>query len=99
MTSNADLTKRERETLELLAQGFTMGEAADAMGVAQKTVATYSYRLYSKIGVHDRTRLAHYALFHRIVGNVFAEVTKAGSRLDERRQRSSGFGSSLEIGR
>lgn len=73
MTPNLNLTKRERETLALLAQGLTMAEAADAMGVSFKTVSTHSYRLYSKIGVHDRTRLAHYALHHGIVENVFAE--------------------------
>lgn len=76
MNLNVNLTKREREVLELLAQGLTLAEAADAMGVSQKTAGTHSYRLYAKIGVHDRTRLAHYALHHGIVANVFAEATK-----------------------
>ena len=99
MTHNIHLTKRERQALELLSQGLTMSATADAMGVARKTVATYSYRLYSKIGVHDRTRLAHYALHHGLVGNVFAEATKADSRSDERWQRASALGLSLGIGR
>lgn len=68
------LTKRERETLTLLAQGHTIPEAAELMGVSVKTVKSHAHNLHGKLDIHDRARLVHYALHHGLVENVYAEV-------------------------
>lgn len=69
-----NLTKRECETLTLLAEGHTIPEAAELMGVSVKTVKSHSYNLQVKLDIHDRATLVHYALHHGLATNVYAEV-------------------------
>ena len=49
-----DLSKRENEVLELLAQGHTYKHIADAMKVGMATVSTYTRRIYEKLQVNAR---------------------------------------------
>jgi DNA-binding NarL/FixJ family response regulator len=51
-----ELSKREAEVLGLLAQGYLCKEIAEAMGVSQHTVSTYSRRIYEKLHVHSRAQ-------------------------------------------
>ncbi|HEU5080830.1 MAG TPA: response regulator transcription factor [Opitutaceae bacterium] len=48
------LSKRETEVLELLAQGHTYKHIADAMNVSLATVSTYARRIYEKLQVNSR---------------------------------------------
>lgn len=50
-----DLSKREREILELLAAGFRYKEIADKLFLSIETVRTYIRDIYSKLHVHSRT--------------------------------------------
>jgi DNA-binding NarL/FixJ family response regulator len=50
-----DLTKREREILELLAAGFRYKEIADKLFLGVETVRSYIRDIYSKLQVHSRT--------------------------------------------
>ena len=50
------LTSREREVLELLAQGFYYKEIADSLHITVPTVSTYVRRIYDKLHVHSRAR-------------------------------------------
>jgi DNA-binding NarL/FixJ family response regulator len=52
------LTPRERDVLELLAQGQTNGEIADALVVAVATVKFHVEHIIAKLGVADRTQAA-----------------------------------------
>jgi DNA-binding NarL/FixJ family response regulator len=49
------LTQRERETLELLAEGYLYKEIASRMGVRTSTVHEFIKHIYEKLHVHSRS--------------------------------------------
>ncbi len=51
----ANLSPREQEVLDLLAQGLIYKEIADRLGVSYETVHTYIRRIYEKLQVRTRT--------------------------------------------
>ena len=51
----ANLADREREVLDLLAQGLMYKEIADKLGIGFETVRTYVRRIYEKLQVRSRT--------------------------------------------
>jgi DNA-binding NarL/FixJ family response regulator len=55
------LTVREREVLALVAEGYTNIRIAQDLGIAEKTVKTHLTRVFSVLGVTDRTQAALYA--------------------------------------
>jgi DNA-binding NarL/FixJ family response regulator len=61
-----EFTKREREVLKLLVQGFPNREIARAMGVDEGTIKAHVGRLMRKLGVANRTALTMQALERRI---------------------------------
>jgi DNA-binding NarL/FixJ family response regulator len=63
------LTRREREVLELLSQGYRQSEIASALVVSPTTVATHIQRVLKKLGVHDRAQAVALAL-HGTVGKL-----------------------------
>lgn len=48
------IAPREREILELLAQGYLQKEIADQLGISFSTVRTLTGRIYEKLHVHSR---------------------------------------------
>ena len=56
------LTLREREVLQLVAEGKTAKEIANALGVTAKTAEVYRSRLKSKLDVHDTAGLVRCAI-------------------------------------
>lgn len=52
------LTRREREVLQLLAQGMTNREIAGHLNVSVGTVKVHVERIISKLGASDRTQAA-----------------------------------------
>ena len=50
-----NLSPREQEVLDLLAQGFLYKEIADRLSVSYETVHTYIRRIYEKLQVRTRT--------------------------------------------
>jgi two-component system, NarL family, response regulator LiaR len=59
-----DLTERELEVLEHIAQGLTNREIAEKMVISEKTVKTHVSNLLDKLDLEDRTRAAIWALKH-----------------------------------
>jgi DNA-binding NarL/FixJ family response regulator len=53
---SVDLTPREREVLELLAQGYLYKEIADSLQISVPTVNTHIRRIYEKLHVQSRGR-------------------------------------------
>ena len=51
----AGLSRRERQVLDLLSRGLTVGQAASRLGLSPRTVESHVAKLYRKLGV--RTRL------------------------------------------
>jgi DNA-binding NarL/FixJ family response regulator len=62
----ADLTAREREVLELLADGLANKQIARKLGISEKTVKTHLTSVFQRIGVTDRTQAALWAQRNRI---------------------------------
>ena len=58
------LSGREKEVLEMLAEGFLVKEIADKLGVGFGTVRTYVRRVYEKLHVRSRAQaVAKYTHF------------------------------------
>ncbi len=51
-----DLTRRERELMDLLVQGLTNGQIAAQLVLSEKTVKNHLNHVYAKLGVGHRTQ-------------------------------------------
>lgn len=56
------LTDREREILQLVAEGRTNREIADRLFISVKTVLRHRTNIMEKLGFHNRTELVKYAI-------------------------------------
>ncbi len=62
-----ELTRRERQVLELIAAGYSNKRIALELGIAEKTVKTHVGHLLAKLGVADRTQAALLAVRRGLV--------------------------------
>jgi DNA-binding NarL/FixJ family response regulator len=51
----SELSEREQQVLDLLAQGLIYKEIADKLAISYETVHTYIRRIYEKLQVRTRT--------------------------------------------
>lgn len=56
------LTKREREVLQLLAEGKTIKQIADNLFISAKTVETHKQNMMNKLSVYNLPELVKYAI-------------------------------------
>ena len=61
------LTSRQREVLQLLAEGKSMKEVASTLNLTPRTVAFHKYRMMERLGVGSSAELVQYAVKHHIV--------------------------------
>lgn len=61
------LSPREREILQLVAEGKTSQEIGERLSISSKTVDTYRSRLMHKIGVRDMAGLVRFAIQHGVI--------------------------------
>ena len=62
-----NLTARELEVLELIAEGLINKEIAKRLYISEKTVKNHVSNIFRKINVSDRTQAAIYAFKHNIM--------------------------------
>jgi DNA-binding NarL/FixJ family response regulator len=55
------LTVRQREILQLIAEGHTMKETARILSLAPRTVAFHKYRIMENLGIDNSAELVRYA--------------------------------------
>ena len=60
------LTKREREVLRLLAEGYTNKDVANALSISVKTAEAHRANLYVKLDCHSIAELVKIALRHKL---------------------------------
>ena len=61
------LTAREREVLQLLAEGRNSKDVATALGISLKTVETHRANLMAKLDLHSLPALVRYAIRNKLV--------------------------------
>ncbi len=61
------LTQREREVLQLLAEGKATREIAEKLHVSAKTVATHRQNIMDKLDLHSVAQLTQYAISQGLV--------------------------------
>ncbi|GAA1419728.1 response regulator transcription factor [Agrococcus citreus] len=61
---HVELTLRERQILDLIAEGMTNRQIGDRLGLAEKTVKNYVSGLLDKLGFERRTQAAVYGAAH-----------------------------------
>lgn len=61
------LTTRQREVLQLLAEGHSMKQVASFLRVTPRTVAFHKYRLMEELGLKNNAGLIQYAMQHGLV--------------------------------
>jgi two-component system invasion response regulator UvrY len=62
------LSQREVQVLMMVAQGQGVHDISERLCLSSKTVSTYRYRLFEKLGVENDVELTRLAIRHGIVG-------------------------------
>lgn len=78
-----ELTEREREALEFIAQGLRNKEVAVAMGISIKTVEKHRQSVMNKLNIHESAGLTRYALAKGMVTKRAAGNSRTTSDADE----------------
>ena len=66
-TGSQKLTTRQREVLQLLAEGHSMKEAASLLDVTPRTVAFHKYRIMEELGIENNAELFQFAIKNGLV--------------------------------
>ncbi len=74
----ARLTRREREVLELVAQGLSNKEIAKALVITTNTVKRHLKSIFEKLGVHTRAAAAAKAISAGIPADVTSNAGNGG---------------------
>ena len=63
----AALTPRQREILQLLAEGLSAKESGSTLGISARTVEFHKYQMMERLDLHTSAELVHFAIKHGIV--------------------------------
>jgi two-component system, NarL family, nitrate/nitrite response regulator NarL len=61
------LSDREKEIVQLVAEGFRNREIGEKLFISEQTVKNHLHNIFDKLGVSDRLELALYAIHHRLI--------------------------------
>lgn len=67
VTSLDVLSARERQVLELVAQGFSNIDIGERLGLSHKTIARHRERIMKKLNLHSRTELVKFAIRTKLI--------------------------------
>jgi DNA-binding NarL/FixJ family response regulator len=62
------LTPRQREVLQLVAEGRTMKEVATALKISPRTAESHKYDIMQALGVDTTAELVQYAVRNKLIG-------------------------------
>ena len=63
------LSPRQREVLQLVAEGRNTKEIAEILHVSPRTVEFHRYRIMETLGLHSTAELVQYAIKHRLISS------------------------------
>jgi DNA-binding NarL/FixJ family response regulator len=75
--SNVELTPREAEVLQLIAEGFANKQIAAELGLSVKTVEKHRQQVMNKLDIHDTASLVRHAAAKGIIETALAGVPDA----------------------
>jgi DNA-binding CsgD family transcriptional regulator len=61
------LTVRQREVLQLLAEGKTMKEVASVLGISTRTAESHKYEIMRQLAIDTTAQLVQYAVRIKLV--------------------------------
>jgi DNA-binding NarL/FixJ family response regulator len=61
------LTPRQREVLQLLAEGRSAKEIGASLGISTRTVEFHKYQMMETLGIHTSAEMIHFAIKHGLV--------------------------------
>jgi DNA-binding NarL/FixJ family response regulator len=61
------LTPRQREVLQLLAEGRSTKQIARSLAISARTVEFHKYQMMETLGLHTNAELIHFAIKHGLV--------------------------------
>jgi DNA-binding NarL/FixJ family response regulator len=65
-----ELTARQRQVLQLLAEGHSMKEAAEILNIAVRTIAFHKYRIMEDFGLKTNSDLVRFAMREHLISDV-----------------------------
>jgi DNA-binding NarL/FixJ family response regulator len=66
-TATNPLTSRERQVLQLVAEGLTTKEVAGVLGISVKTAESHRGRIMQKLDIHDTAGLVRFAIRQGVI--------------------------------
>ncbi|MEJ2476583.1 MAG: response regulator transcription factor [Desulfobacterales bacterium] len=63
----ADLSPRQREVLQLIAEGKSIKEVAATLRISSRTVEFHKYRIMEQLNIKTSAELVQYAVKHGII--------------------------------
>ena len=69
-SSHRELTPRQRQVVQLLAQGFSMKQVAASLGLTARTVAFHKYQVMAQFRLKSSADLIRFAIRERVVSNL-----------------------------
>jgi DNA-binding NarL/FixJ family response regulator len=62
-----DISGREREVLQLLAEGRPMKQVADILAISPRTVQFHKYRLMERFRLHSTAEMVQFAIHNKLI--------------------------------
>jgi two-component system, NarL family, nitrate/nitrite response regulator NarL len=66
------LSDREKQVVQLVAQGYRNWEIGQKLFISEQTVKNHLSKIFDKLGISDRLELALYAIRHRLIEHELA---------------------------